>query len=58
MPKLTDEEKKILSDHDGCFKCRHPYAGYRTHKCPSRFPEKYEQVMTAMAEAVRDDCHG
>ena len=27
--KLSDEEKKILSDHDGCFKCRRPYAGRR-----------------------------
>ena len=54
MPKLLDEEKKILSDHDGCFKCRRPYAGHCTRKCPSGFPEKYEQVMTAMAEAVHD----
>ena len=54
MPKLSDEEKKILSDHDGCFKCRRPYAGHRTCECPSGFPEKYERVTTAMAEAVRD----
>ena len=54
MPRLSDEEKKILSDHDGCFKCRRPYAGHHTRECPSGFPEKYERVTTAMAEAVRD----
>ena len=51
--KLSDEEKKILSNHDGCFKCRRPYAGHRTHECPNGFPDKYEHVMTAMAEAIR-----
>ena len=42
MPKLSDEEKKILSDHNGYFECRCLYAGHHTCECPSGFPEKYE----------------
>lgn len=55
MPKLTDEEKKIFTDHDGCFKCRRPYAGHRTRGCTNGFPDKYERVTTAVAEAIRDE---
>ena len=54
IPKLSDEEKKILNDHDGCFRCRRPYAGHRTRDCTNGFPEKYERVTTAIAEAIRD----
>ena len=52
-PRLPDE-KRILSEHDGCFKCRRSYAGHRTCECPNGFPEKYERVTTAKAEVVRD----
>ncbi|KAF9643723.1 hypothetical protein BDM02DRAFT_3072787, partial [Thelephora ganbajun] len=38
VPKLSDEERKILSEHDGCFKCRRPYVGHRTRECPNGFP--------------------
>jgi hypothetical protein len=54
FPKLTEEEKSILNDHNGCFKCRRPYAGHRTRECTNGFPTKHERVTTAMAEAVRD----
>jgi hypothetical protein len=32
-PKLTDEERQILTETDGCFKCRKPNAGHRANKC-------------------------
>jgi hypothetical protein len=32
-PKLTDEERQILMETDGCFKCREPHAGHRANKC-------------------------
>ena len=54
LPKLTEEEKKILNDHNGCYRCRRLYAGHRTRECPNGFPEKYERITTAMAEAIRD----
>lgn len=40
LPKLSEKEKKIFTDHDGCFKCRHPYAGHRSLKCPNGFPQQ------------------
>ncbi|KAF9643143.1 hypothetical protein BDM02DRAFT_3227784 [Thelephora ganbajun] len=54
-PILSDKERKILSEYDGCFKCRHPYIGHQTCKCPNGFPQEYRQVTTAMAEAVCDE---
>ena len=38
-PKLTDIERKLLSDHEGCFKCRQFYAGHRSAACPNGFPD-------------------
>lgn len=32
-PKLTEEERKLLQESEGCFKCRVPYAGHRAEKC-------------------------
>ena len=55
MPKLTEEEKRILGDHDGCFRCRRLFAGHRTRECPNGFPEKHVRITTAMAEAARDE---
>ena len=52
VPKLSDEEKRVLSAHDGCFKCRRLYAGHRTRECPNGFPVRYERVTAGMAEAV------
>lgn len=53
LPKLSDEEKKILAAHDGCFKCRRPYAGHCTRECTNGFPLKYVPITTTMAEAIR-----
>jgi len=38
-PKLTDMERKLLSDHEGCFKCRQFYAGHRSAACTNGFPD-------------------
>jgi hypothetical protein len=32
-PRLTDEERRLLREHDGCFKCRAFYAGHRSDTC-------------------------
>jgi hypothetical protein len=32
-PKLTDEERRLLHEHDGCLKCRVFYAGHHANKC-------------------------
>ena len=37
-PFLTDEERKVLAEHDGCFKCQMPYTKHFTADCPNGFP--------------------
>ncbi|KAH9009482.1 hypothetical protein EDB85DRAFT_2162677 [Lactarius pseudohatsudake] len=32
-PKLTDDERRLLHDHEGCLKCRTFYAGHRAGAC-------------------------
>ena len=32
-PRLTEEERRLLQEHDGCFKCRTFYAGHRQATC-------------------------
>lgn len=32
-PKLTDDERRLLHEHEGCLKCRVFYAGHRADKC-------------------------
>jgi len=46
LPCLTQEERDILSKHQGCFKCRRVCQGHRTGSCPHGFPsaENYKPV--------------
>ena len=32
-PKLTDDKRKLLHEHEGCLKCRVFYAGHQADKC-------------------------
>ena len=32
-PRLTEDERRLLQEHDGCFKCRTFYAGHRQAEC-------------------------
>jgi hypothetical protein len=34
LAKITDEEKRILKENDGCFACRQPNAGHMSRNCP------------------------
>lgn len=38
LPPLTDCERKLLCDNDGCLKCRRPFAGHITRNCKIGFP--------------------
>ncbi|KAH9015035.1 hypothetical protein EDB83DRAFT_2529122 [Lactarius deliciosus] len=43
-PKLTDDERRLLHDHEGCLKCRVFYAGHRADKCTTTLSGKdYKQ---------------
>jgi hypothetical protein len=38
LPKLTQRERQLLFDNEGCLKCRTPFAGHRSSNCPNNFP--------------------
>jgi hypothetical protein len=38
-PRLTDYEKKILAENEGCFKCRRFFVNHRSPTCPDDFPD-------------------
>ena len=38
LPPLTDAERTLLNEHDGCTKCRRFYTDHRSQSCPNRFP--------------------
>ncbi|KAG1839529.1 hypothetical protein F4604DRAFT_1599551, partial [Suillus subluteus] len=39
LPSLTDAERQLLRDNDGCFKCREPFAGHGSSNCTKGFPD-------------------
>lgn len=38
LPPLTPEERSLLRENDGCFKCRRFFQEHRTASCPNGFP--------------------
>ena len=50
-PRLTDEERKLLQDNDGCFKCRRFYAGHRAESCTAILSGKGYKTLTAQDAA-------
>ena len=34
LGKLTEKERNILKENNGCFRCRKIFAGHQTHNCP------------------------
>ena len=51
-PRLTDEERRLLHDHEGCLKCREFYAGHRAKQCTVTLSGKDYKVRT-IADALR-----
>ncbi|KAH6901228.1 hypothetical protein BKA70DRAFT_1436266 [Coprinopsis sp. MPI-PUGE-AT-0042] len=49
LPALTDAEKRLLFDNDGCFKCRRPFVGHQTAACPNNFLTKENVVLIMQA---------
>jgi hypothetical protein len=38
LPPLTDSERTLLNEHEGCTKCRRFYTDHRSQSCPNGFP--------------------
>ncbi|KAF8975836.1 hypothetical protein BDQ17DRAFT_1385231 [Cyathus striatus] len=58
LPKLTELDKKLLNQHEGCARCRKFYAGHCSDTCPMKktnsWPDaaSYVPLMEAMARAA------
>ncbi|RXW11191.1 hypothetical protein EST38_g14664, partial [Candolleomyces aberdarensis] len=53
IPALTDDERKVLQKHHGCFKCRKFYSGHGYRNCENGFPEKHVPITEADGQAAR-----
>ncbi|KAH9024143.1 hypothetical protein EDB85DRAFT_280547 [Lactarius pseudohatsudake] len=51
-PKLTEEERRLLFDHEGCLKCRKFYAGHRAGNCTVTLSGKNYKALT-LQDALR-----
>jgi hypothetical protein len=45
-PKLTDEERRLLMEHQGCLKCCKFYAGHCAHQCSTTISGKNYKTLT------------
>ncbi|KIO13808.1 hypothetical protein M404DRAFT_121464, partial [Pisolithus tinctorius Marx 270] len=54
-PALTVEERQLLRDNSGCFKCRCLFQNHTMHNCPNDFPEakNYKVLTAADVEAAK-----
>jgi len=55
LPPLTKEERKLLQDNSGCFKCCRFFQNHTTPTCPNDFPEAkgYTTLTAADVETAR-----
>jgi hypothetical protein len=54
LPKLTDVERKLLKENDGCFKCRRVFVTHRSTACPNDFPDAngYKTLTQATVDGI------
>jgi hypothetical protein len=54
LPKLTEIERKLLYDNDGCLKCHHVFVNHRSPACPNDFPDPttYKPITQASIDAI------
>lgn len=53
LPRLTDDERTILNENQGCVKCRKCFAGHRADTCPNGFPAAATYHTLTAADATR-----
>ncbi|KAK7037109.1 hypothetical protein R3P38DRAFT_2517126 [Favolaschia claudopus] len=51
-PKLTDDERELLRKHDGCMRCRKPYAGHYASDCEN--PASVDNVVIVTEKLCND----
>jgi predicted aspartyl protease len=54
LPSLTETERQLLRDNDGCFKCQEPFAGHTSSNCSKGFPDgAIYKLLTASLVATK-----
>ncbi|KZV66169.1 hypothetical protein PENSPDRAFT_755881 [Peniophora sp. CONT] len=56
-PPMTDTERRLLKIHEGCLRCRRPYAGHRSDRgagCPNWYPKRAGYVPITEAICLRE----
>jgi hypothetical protein len=55
LPALTEDERRLLRENDGCFKCRQPFAGHTSNICTTGFPDgaSYKTLTSAIIAAKK-----
>ncbi|KAJ7180007.1 hypothetical protein C8R43DRAFT_1117349 [Mycena crocata] len=59
-PKLTEDEKTLLDDNNGCQKCCRFFIGHVGHNCPNDWPDaaSYETLTQAHVDRARANAKG
>ena len=52
LAPLTEGERSLLNEHDGCTKCRRFYIGHRSHDCTLGFPAPKGYKTLTIADAL------
>lgn len=54
-PALTTNDRRLLADNEGCFKCREFYVKHQAKDCPKGFPKGtgYRTLTQGMADAAK-----
>jgi len=52
LPPLTDTERTLLHEHNGCTKCRKFYTDHRSQNCPDGFPHGNGYKTLTVTEAL------
>jgi hypothetical protein len=53
LPKMTENERRLLLENEGCLKCRRFFAGHHSNTCPNGF-QSAQNYRTLMAEDVNN----
>ncbi|KAG2746933.1 hypothetical protein P692DRAFT_20781250, partial [Suillus brevipes Sb2] len=60
VPPLTEEERSLLRENGGCFKCREPFQKHTTATCDNGFPDgaTYKPITAASIAAKKSKKDG
>jgi hypothetical protein len=60
VPRLTDNERTLLHNNNGCTKCRNFFVGHRALDCPNDWPNAatYRTLTQADVDTAKRNCRG